>query len=1197
MNHKKNKPAKKHKNYHHQNSFAVLDGNEATAYVAYRTNEICIIYPITPASSMGELPDQWAAENIKNIWGTTPQIVTMQSEGGAAGAVHGALQTGALVTTFTASQGLLLMIPNMYRIAGELTPTVFHVATRTLAAQGMSIYGDHSDIYATRATGFAMLCAANVQEAHDMALVTQAAALKTRIPFLHFFDGFRTSHEVAKIELLADSQIKALIPDELVLARHYHRLTPTKPSARGVVSDYDIYFQGREATNPFYFALPSVLEETLEKFKKITGREYKLVEYYGDPKAERIIVIMGSATETVQETVAFLNQKKEKVGLLKIRLFLPFPKEQLLALLPKTCKALAVLDRTKEAGSAGEPLYKEVATTILENYAHLPKKLRVIGGRYGIASKEFTPAMVQAIFSELKKSTPKNHFTIGINDDLTHTSLNYDKTYDIEPSTVLRAIFYGLGSDGTVSANKNTIKIIGEETNLYGQGYFVYDAKKTGSRTVSYLRFSPNKIHATYLIKHANFIGCHQFNFVEKIPILERAATGATFLLNSPWPADKVWDKLPRTLQQTIIDKKIKFYVIDAYKIAHDCAMKNHINIIMQTCFFALSNLLPQKLAIAKIKTAIKKTYGTKGEAVLQKNYAAVDNTLTKLTPVTIPHKATSSFDLLPIISDAAPKFVREIIGTMLAGKGDDLPVSAIPCDGIYPTHSTRWEKRNISLTAPVWVPENCIQCGLCSSVCSHSAIRAKQYSQDLLQQAPPGFLATTTTGPTAAHVSTIQTYSEDCTGCGACIAICPINNNKSDKQALIMRQKNSETKKAEHAHIKFFENLPQDPNKANKSHVRGIQYTAPMFEFCSACAGCGETPYIKLLTQLFGDRLIIANGVGCTIAYGGYLPTIPLTTNSLGHGPAFASSLFEDNAEFGYGLLLTIEKHRAQALELITKLAPQINNKQLIQTIINNQQKTEDEIIEQKQAVAALKNIVTKINNKNNQDAKQLLSLADQLVRQSVWEIGGDGWAYDIGYGGLDHVLASGRNIKILVLDTEVYSNTGGQSSKATPRGATVKFAATGKPTAKKDLGLMLMTYGNIYIASIAIGANPQQAITAFQEAENYDGPAIIIAYSHCISHGIDMQHGMQQQKLAVQCGHWPLYRYNPERIKAGLNPLQIDSKKPSIPFKEYAEKENRYQILMRTQPKIAEKLMQLAAQDIEHRWRIYEALQNMKI
>ena len=1182
---KKSTKSSKYMSKKNSNTFCVFDGNEAAAYVAYRTNEICIIYPITPATSMGELPDQWAAAGIKNIWQTIPQITTMQSEGGAAGAIHGAVQTGALTTTFTSSQGLLLMIPNMYRIAGELIPVVFHVASRAVACHGMSIYGDHSDIYATRATGFAMLCSANVQEAHDMALITQVATLQTRIPFLHFFDGFRTSHEVAKIVLLIDEQIRAMIPDELILTNRDRRLTPNYPTARGVVSDSDTYFQGREVVNTFYQRTPDVLLQILQRFKELTGREYKLIEYYGDVAAERVIVIMGSAAETVQETVVYLQQQGEKVGLLKVRLFRPFPQAQFLHALPKTCRAIAVLDRTKEPGAVGDPLYEEIATTLAE-HATILQHTKIIAGRYGIASKEFTPAMVKAIFAELQKTSPRRHFTIGIDDDVTHTSLTYDANFDIEPKEVIRAIFYGLGADGTVSANKNTIKIIGEETNFYAQGYFVYDAKKTGSRTVSHLRFGPKKIHATYLIKRANFIGCHQFGFVATMAVLENAAPNATFLLNSPYPADQVWDKLPCSLQQTIITKKIKFYVIDGYQVAQTSGMGGHINIIMQVCFFALSNILPRTTAIAKIKAAIKKTYATKGEAVLQKNYAAVDNTLVNLTAVTVPGKVTSNFDLMPAISDQAPEFMRNVIGKMLAGQGDQLPVSAFPVGGVYPTNSTCWEKRSVAFTIPTWIPEHCVQCGLCRIVCPHSAIRSKRYSQSALQNAPATFKATKLRSPDAQdYYFTIQVYPEDCIGCGACIEICPVNKNKTTNKALIMQPK-QEVIEVEKANVAFFTKLPNV--SGDKTSVRGIQNVPPMFEFCAACAGCGEAPYVKLLTQLFGDRLLIADACGCSLVYGGYLPTTPWTVNSEGRGPAFGASLFEDNAEFGYGFLLTVEKHRAQALELITELAEQIDAPDLVQAILTASQKTDSDIAILRSNVALLKQRLVVMSDPR---AKQLLSLVDQVVKQSIWAIGGDGWAYDIGYGGLDHVLASGRNIKVLVLDTEVYSNTGGQSSKATPRGAVVKFAASGKPTAKKDLGLMLMTYGNIYVANIALGANPAQAIKALQEAENYDGPAIVIAYSHCIAHGIAMQTGMQQQKLAVQCGYWPLYRYNPDRVNAGLNPLQLDSESPSIPFTDYINNENRYQILARTNPEAAKNLTQLAELDIKRRWRIYQA------
>lgn len=1177
-----------------KNSLAVFDGNEAASYVAYRTNEICVIYPITPSSTMGELSDQWSSDGVENIWSFVPQVTTMQSEAGAAAAVHGALQTGALATTFTSSQGLLLMIPNLYRIAGELTPTVFHVATRAIAAQGMSIYGDQSDIAAVRSSGFAMLCSANVQEAHDMALISQAVSLKNRLPFLHFFDGFRTSHEISKIELLSKEQILAMIDDDLVIANRNRRLTPENPSMRGVVSDPDVYFQIRESINSFYDKLPDDIEESLQKFKNLTGREYGLVEYYGDPKAKRVIVTMGSSTETVEETIDYLIDKNEKVGLLKIRLFRPFPKKRFIEALPLECEAIAVLDRTKEPGAAGEPLYEEVATTLQEYQDKQPKR-KLIGGRYGIASKEFTPGMVVAIFDELKKSDSQNSFAVGVHDDITGRSLDYDKNFDIEPDSVFRGIFYGLGADGTVGANKNSIKIIGESTDLYAQGYFVFDAKKTGSKTVSYLRFGPEKIRSRYLINRANFIGCHQFHFVEKLPVLEKAVVGATFLLNTSISVGKIWNSLPVSLQQTIIDKKIKFYVIDGYKIARELGMQGRINTIMQTAFFTLSGVMTTDKAVEKIKDSIRKTYASKGEKVLEKNYAAVDQAINNIKKVEIPERTSSKFDRPPVVCSKAPGHVQNVVAKMLAGEGDELPVSALPCDGTYPTDSARWEKRNTALEIPEWIPEECIQCGLCNLVCPHSAIRTKRYPKKTLENAPKGFASADLRGKNTEDESfTIQIYNQDCTGCGLCVQNCPINRNKTDKQALVMKPNPGKDKK-ELDNIEFFETIPVeplDPRALSKGSVKDLQYVPPMFEFCGACAGCGETAYIKLLTQLFGDHLMIADACGCTLAYAGYLPTFPWSTDKDGRGPAFGASLFEDNAEFGYGFLLTAEKHRTQALELIKRLSGKIDKPKLIDQIVNSKQETNFEINEQRRSVAELKKVLEAIDDG---DAKQLISLAGSLIKQSIWAIGGDGWAYDIGYGGVDHVLASGKNIKILVLDTEVYSNTGGQSSKATPRGAVAKFATSGKPVAKKDLGLMLMSYGNIYVASVAIGANPAHAIKAFQEADSYDGPAIILAYSQCIAHGFDMKYGMEQQKLAVKCGHWPLYRFDPERIKEGLSPLQLDGQKPSISFKEYAQNENRYQILMRSQPELAEKLIKQSQEDIDYRMRMYKALEKI--
>lgn len=1176
-----------------QPSIAVIDGNEAAAKSAYSLNEICIIYPITPASQMGEWTDQWATEGRTNIFDTVPHVVTMQSEAGASGAMHGALQTGALATTFTSSQGLLLMIPIMYRIAGELTPTVFHVACRSIATEGMSIYCEHSDVMATRATGFAILFSSNVQEAHDMAAIAQLASLQSNVPFLHAFDGFRTSHEVTKITAISDDQLKQLINEDFIANHRANRLTADNPSVRGLIYNADIFFQQREAVNKYYAALPEILDGIMQQFAKVTGRNYGTLEYVGAPDAEQVIILMGSGTETSHETVEYLNQMGEKVGIIKVHLFRPFPKQKLFEILPKTCRAIAVLDRTKEPGSIGEPLYEEISTAFMDAYnsgdyanTSMPK---IIGGRYGISSKEFTPAMIKAIFDELKQPKTKNHFTIGIEDDVTKASLIYDNNFKIEHPSTLKAIFYGLGADGTVSANKNTVKIIGEETDFNVQAYFLYDAKKSGSKTVSHLRFSKDKIRSEYLIDSANFIGCHQFNFITTTNVLENAANGATFLLNSSYDKDTVWNHLPRELQTTIIEKKINFWVIDAMQVAEKTGMGGRINTIMQTCFFALCNILPKDVAIKKIKAAIQKTYSDKGEKVVAQNFAAVDYTLENLHQVTIPAQASSKLNILDVISTQVSDFVRRFTAKLIDNKGDTLPVSAMSATGYYPSHTTRYEKRNITTIAPIWDPETCIQCGQCSLVCPHAVLRAKQYDKNSLKKAPKTFKSAKLRGKDAENKHfTLQAYIEDCTACELCVKICPVKN-PNNKKAINLETK-SEDLSVERENIKFFESLPTiDPAKLDHKNIRDIQYLPPMFEFCGACAGCGEAPYVRLLTQLFGDRLLIGNACGCSSVYGGQLPTSPWTVNDEGRGPAWSSSLFEDNAEFAYGCLLSENKHREMALELLEKLATKIDKNLVQELIANVQNNTSEGIQQQRVRIAALKQKLTTIPSA---EAKELHSLANQLTRHSIWGVGGDGWAYDIGFGGLDHVLASGRNIKLLVLDTEVYSNTGGQASKATPRGAVVKFASQGKPTAKKDLGLMMMTYGNIYVASIALGANPAQTIRAFNEAENYNGPSLIIAYSHCIAHGIDMTKGLEQQKLAVKSGYWPLYRYNPDRIKEGLNPFQLDSQKPGIPYQDYALNENRFKILLHENPELAATLLQQGQDDINNRWKQYEAL-----
>jgi pyruvate-ferredoxin/flavodoxin oxidoreductase len=1170
----------------HPTTETTLEGNEAVAYIAYRINEVCAIYPITPSSTMAELADQWAAEGRPNIWGNVPLVVEMQSEGGAAGAVHGALQTGALTTTFTAAQGLLLMIPNMYKIAGELTPAVFHVAARSLAAQGLSIFGDHSDVAAVRPTGFAQIASASVQEAHDMALLAQAASLESRIPFVHFFDGFRTSHEVNKLKLIADEDIRAMIDPARVREHRARALNPDHPFIRGTAQNPDVYFQGRETVNPFYARLPEIVQTQFDKFAALTGRQYRLFDYFGDPQAERVAVILGSGALTLRETVAFLGRQGEKVGVVQVRLALPFSVPDFVAALPASVRAIVVLDRLKLPGATGEPLYTDVVNALMEHGA----APRVIGGRYGLSSKEFTPAMAKAVLDELGKPQPKNHFTIGIRDDVSHTSLDYDERFEIEPDDVVRALFFGLGADGTVGANKNSIKIIGESTPLHAQGYFVYDSKKSGSRTVSHVRFGPRPIESPYLIRSAGFIGCHQFNFVEKIDVLEHARRGAVFLLNSPYGPDEVWDRLPRPVQERIIEQNIAFYVIDASKVAAESGMGGRTNTVMQTCFFAISGVLPREEAIERIKDSIRKSYGKKGEDVVKKNFAAVDHTLAHLYRVEVPARSSSRLEMPPAVPPEAPDFVQRVTAVMMAGAGDALPVSALPVDGTYPSGTTRWEKRNISDTVPAWEPDLCIQCGNCGFVCPHSVIRSKFYPDSRLADAPAGFKSAPINArgfPETRY--TLQIYVEDCTGCGLCVEVCPARSpREAGLKAINMRSK-APLLEQERASIRFFEQLPvNDRSRVDFSSVRGAQFLEPLFEFSGACAGCGETPYVRLLSQLFGDRLLIANATGCSSIYGGNLPTTPWTTNSEGRGPAWSNSLFEDNAEFGLGFRLSADKHLALARQRLEELRPRLPAG-LVDEILNAPQLTESEIRRQRQRVAALKSALQGIDG---EAARDLLSVADQLVRRSIWLVGGDGWAYDIGSAGLDHVLASGRDVNVLVLDTEVYSNTGGQMSKSTPLGAVAKFAAAGKPVAKKDVALQAIAYGNVYVARIAMGANPQQALLALREAEAYPGPSLVLAYSHCIAHGIDMRQGLKQQDLATASGHWPLLRYNPALRQADRNPFVLDSPRPRIKLKDYAMNELRYQMLARAHPAQSEHLMALAQQVVDQKWETYEEM-----
>jgi len=1200
-------------------SLVTIDGNEAAAYVAYKTNEVAAIYPITPSSPMGELADAWSATGMRNIWGSVPTVVELQSEGGAAGTVHGALQTGALTTTFTASQGLLLMIPNMYKIAGELTSTVFQIAARSLAAQGLSIFGDHSDVMAARSTGWAQLFAGSVQEVMDLALVAQAATLEARVPFLHVFDGFRTSHEVAKIEQLGDEDIRAMIDDELVRAHRARALNPEKPVMRGTAQNPDVYFQARESANPFYLATPGIVQQQMDKFAQLVGRHYHLFDYVGAPDADRVIVIMGSGAEAVHETVDWLNARGEKVGLVKVRLFRPFSVEHFVKALPESVKSIAVLDRTKEPGAAGEPLYQDVLTALAEGamagwspFAQLPK---VIGGRYGLSSKEFTPAMVKGIFDELSKAQPKNHFTIGIVDDVTHTSLDYDPTFSTEPDEVVRALFWGLGSDGTVGANKNSIKIIGEETDNYAQGYFVYDSKKSGARTVSHLRFGTRPIQSTYLIQKANFIGVHQFGFIERYDLLSAAETGAVLLLNAPYAADDLWSHLPRIVQQQIIDRKLKVYTIDAYAVAAEQGMAGRINTVMQTCFFAISGVLPREEAIAKIKEAIKKTYGKRGEAIVRRNYAAVDATLANLFEVKIPATVTSTIELPPAVPAEAPAFVQDVTAVMIKGDGDLLPVSALPVDGTYPTATTQWEKRNIALEVPVWDPDVCIQCGKCVYVCPHAVIRSKLVEPTLLADAPDGFLtAASKWREFPDHKYTLQVAVEDCTGCQLCVEVCPAKNKQAVGRKAINMEAQLPLREEGARHWEFFTKLPetQHVDTLKWNNVKNVQLLQPLFEFSGACAGCGETPYLKLISQLYGERSVIANATGCSSIYGGNLPTTPWSVNPEGRGPAWSNSLFEDNAEFGLGMRVTLDKQAEYARELVARLRDVIGNHrtdnlpnlpenmrdywsrvnidaEFVDALLNADQSDEAGIAAQRERVEQLRQILQGVDSP---EARDLLSLADKLIRKDVWIVGGDGWAYDIGYGGLDHVLASGRNVNVIVLDTEVYSNTGGQSSKSTPLGAVAKFAASGKRTPKKDLGKMAMEYGYVYVARIAMGANDAQTLRAIQEAESYDGPSLIIAYSHCIAHGINMAKGMDQQKMAVESGHWPLFRYDPRLRDEGKNPFQLDSKAPKMRFRDYAMNETRYRMLMQSDPQTAEALMSEADEVIARRWKELEYL-----
>jgi len=1173
-------------------TFKTMEGNEALAHISYRTSEVICVYPITPASPMGEYSEVWSAEGKKNIWGTVPKVDELQSEAGAAAAVHGALQTGALTTTFTASQGLLLMIPTMYKIAGELTPCAIHVSARALAAQGLSIFGDHSDVMSVRGTGFALLASASVQEVMDMALITAAATLESRVPFLHFFDGFRTSHEISKIEVIPDTTIKAMVNDDLVIAHRNRRLSPDAPVLRGTSQNPDVYFQARETVNSYYNACPEITEKAMNQFAELTGRQYKLYEYYGAPDATRVIVLMGSGVETARETMEYLNKQGEKVGVIHARLFRPFDVERFVKAFPASVTSVAVLDRVKEPGSAGEPLYLDTLNALYEGVQNglLKAVPTVIGGRYGLSSKEFTPAMVKAVFDNLAAAKPKNHFTVGINDNVTNTSLSYDPAFSIEPDEMFRALFYGLGSDGTVGANKNSIKIIGENTENFAQGYFVYDSKKSGSITTSHLRFGPNQIRSAYLVSEAQFIGCHHWIFLELLDLVKNLKKGGTLLLNAPYAANELWDKLPRIVQEHLIRKEAKLYTIDAYKVAHTSGMGQRINTIMQACFFAISGVLPREEAVEKIKTSIRQTYGKKGDEVVNQNIQAVDNTLSNLHQVTIGATANSVTELRPTVVGNVPEFVGNVLAKIIAGEGDDIPVSDLPADGTYPVGTAKFEKRNLADEIPVWEPTACIQCAKCTFVCPHAAIRAKVYEPKNLETAPATFKSIDAKGANWEGMCyTIQIAPEDCTGCEICARICPGKDKNNPGRKALNMSPQPPLRKTEAENWEFYLNIPEyDRSKINTKLIKEQQLQQPLFEFSGACTGCGETPYVKLLTQLFGDRLVIGNATGCSSIYGGNLPTTPYTTNACGRGPAWSNSLFEDAAEFSLGFRVSIDKQREYAGELLKRVSAEVGET-LVTEILAAHETNEAEIVAQRDRVAILKE---KLALMTSPDAKNLLSLADMLVKKSVWGVGGDGWAYDIGYGGVDHVTAGDKNINLLVLDTEVYSNTGGQASKATPKAAVAKFAAAGRTVTKKDLGLISMSYGNAYVASVAFGARDEQTLKAFLEAEAYNGPSIIIAYSHCIAQGINMATALDNQRAAVDSGHWILYRYNPDRLLEGKNPLVLDSKKPKIPVADFLNMENRFRMLQKSHKALAADYYATIQKEVDARWAHYEYL-----